>query len=102
MKNQEENLIKILGIEERFGEFENKPYHNVYFHCGEEFKNEKSKGFNVSMVKVRYDTLTKSFEKELTTSEILSLVGKDVEFYYDKYKNVTFANVFDSAQTDKK
>jgi len=94
--------MKIIGIEERFGEFENKPYHNINFHCAEEFVNEKSKGLNVSKIKVRYDVLTDSFDKALTTTEVLSLVGKDVEFYYDKYKNVSIVNVFDSTQATQK
>lgn len=88
--------MKIIGIEEKFGEFENKPYHNVYFHCAKEFDNENSKGFNVSKVKVKYDTLTECCGKELTTKEILSLVGQDVKFHYDEYKNVSFVSVYDS------
>ena len=94
--------MKIIGIEERIGEFENKPYHNVNFHCAEEFENEKSAGVKVSIVKVRYDILTKTFGKELTTSEIKSLVGKDVDFLYDKYKNVSYVEFANSTETSKK
>lgn len=94
--------MKIIGIEERIGEFENKPYHNVNFHCAEEFENEKSEGVRVSIVKVRYDILTKTFGKELTTSEIKSLVGKDVDFLYDKYKNVSYVEFANSTETSKK
>ena len=94
--------MKIIGIEERIGEFENKPYHNVNFHCAEEFENEKSEGVRVSIVKVRYDILTKTFGKELTTSEIKSLVGKNVDFLYDKYKNVSYVEFANSTETSKK
>lgn len=94
--------MKIIGIEERIGEFESKPYHNVNFHCAEEFENEKSEGVRVSIVKVRYDILTKTFGKELTTSEIKSLVGKDVDFLYDKYKNVSYVEFANSTETSKK
>lgn len=94
--------MKIIGIEETSGEFDNRLYHNVNFHCAEEFKTEKSKGLRVSTTKVKYNALTESFDKELTTAEILSLVGQDVDFYYDKYKNVTIVNVIESAPTDKK
>lgn len=94
--------MKIVGIEERIGEFENKPYHNVNFHCVEELTDEKSEGLKVSKVKVRYDILTKTFDKELTTSEIKSLLGKGVEFFYDKYKNVSFVEFLDSTETNKK
>ena len=94
--------MKIIGIEERIGEFENKPYHNVNFHCAEEFENEKSEGVRVSIVKVRYDILTKTFGKELTTSEIKSLVGKNVEFLNDKYKNVSYVEFANSTETSKK
>lgn len=94
--------MKIIGIEEKFGEFENKPYHKVHFHCAEEFHNEKSKGLRVEVVKVKYDILTESFDKALTTAEILSLVGQEVDFYYDKFKNVSIVNVIESTPADKK
>lgn len=94
--------MKIIGIEEKIGEFDNRPYHNVNFHCAEELNDENSKGLKVSIAKVKYDALTNSFDKALTTAEIKSLVGQDVEFYYDKYKNVTIVNVIESASVDKK
>lgn len=94
--------MKIIGIEEKIGEFDNKSYHNVNFHCAEEFNNERSNGLRVSTTKVKYDALTESFDRTLTTSEILSLVGQDVDFYYDKYKNVSIVNIIESKSTDKK
>lgn len=96
--------MKIIGIEERIGEYESKPFHNVNFHCAEEFNNkDKSEGLKLSVVKVRYDVLTKTFGKELTTSEIKSLVGKYIEeFLYDRYKNVSFVEFVDSTETSKK
>lgn len=94
--------MKIIGIEEKNGVYEGSTFHNVYFHCAKEFDNEKSKGFNVSKVKVKYDILTECSGKELTTSEILSLLNHDVKFHYDEYKNVSFVSVFDSNEASKK
>lgn len=95
--------MKIMGIEERIGVYEDKPFHNVNFHCAEEFNNDKSEGLKVSVVKVRYDVLTKTFGKELTTSEIKSLVGKYIEeFLYDRYRNVSYVEFADSTETSKK
>ncbi len=95
--------MKIIGIEERIGVYEDKPFHNVNFHCAEEFNNDKSEGLKVSVVKVRYDVLTKTFGKELTTSEIKSLVGKYIEeFLYDRYRNVSYVEFVDSTETSKK
>ena len=95
--------MKIMGIEERIGAYEDKPFHNVNFHCAEEFNNDKSEGLKVSVVKVRYDVLTKTFGKELTTSEIKSLVGKYIEeFLYDRYRNVSYVEFADSTETSKK
>ncbi len=96
--------MKIVGIEEKIGMYEDKPFHNVNFHCAEEFKNnDKCEGLMVSKVKVRYDVLTKTFGKELTTSEIKSLVGKDVEeFHYDRYGKVSLVEFINSTETSKK
>lgn len=96
--------MKIVGTDEKNGVYGDKPFHNVNLHCAEEFINkDKSEGLRVSVVKVRYDILTKIFGKELTTSEIKSLVGKYVEeFLYDRYKNVSFVEFVDSTETSKK
>ncbi len=96
--------MKIVGIEEKIGMYEDKPFHNINFHCAEEFDNkDKSDGLKVSIVKVRYNVLTKTFGKELTTAEIKSLVGRDIEeFLYDKYRNVSFVEFVDSTETSKK
>ena len=96
--------MKIVGIEERIGVYEDNPFHNVNLHCAEEFgNNDKSEGLKVSIVKVKYNVLTKTFGKELTTLEIKSLVGKDVEeFHYDRYGNVSLVEFVDSTETSKK
>ncbi len=96
--------MKIVGIEEKIGVYEDKPFHNVILHCAEEFyNNDKTEGLRVSKVKVRYDVLTKIFGKELTISEIKSLVGKDVEeFLYDRYSNVKSIEFVEPIETSKK
>lgn len=96
--------MKIVGVEERIGVFEKTPYHNVKFHCAEEFKNDdKSKGLKVSVVKIGYKALTKIFGKELTTSEIKSFVGGYIEaVHYNGYGNVSLIEFDDSIVTSKK
>lgn len=96
--------MKIVGIEEKIGVYEDAPYHNVNLHCAEEFNNNDiSEGLRVSIVKVRFKVLTKIFGKELTKLEIKSLVGKDIEeFYYDKYGNINGIDFVESTETSKK
>lgn len=93
--------MKIIGIEDKIGEYEGSPYHNVNIHTAIEFNNDISKGFNTKKVKVKYDVLTNSFKKAFTTAEILNLVGKDVDFSYDEFKNVKKIEILDSVQDEK-
>jgi len=85
--------MKIIGIEEKIGEYQGSSYHNLYFYCTEALKSEKSAGSEVSSVKVKYDTLIVSLGKAHTIAEIFGFVGKDVEFYYNEFLNVKFANI---------
>lgn len=95
-------MKKIVGIKEQFGEYEDRPYHNIYFHCAEEFDKDKSSGLETSVIKVKYDILTESFGKALNTSEIFSLIGKIIEVYYDKYQSVKLVDIQDSTPTSAK
>jgi len=93
--------MKIIGIEEKIGEFEHTPYHNVYFHTAIEFNGEKNKGYCTKVYKAKYDVLEKSFGKAFTTAEILNLVGKEVDLFYDEYKNVSKIEIITSSSEDK-
>ena len=56
--------MQVLGVREMTGEYEGKPYHKVAFHVGTPFDDDNSNGYNTEVVKVKYDDLTKSFNKQ--------------------------------------
>lgn len=94
--------MQIIGVREITGEYEGKPYHKVAFHCATEFEDENSNGYETEIVKVKYDDLVKSFNKNLTNTEIKNLVNNYVEFHYDKFGNANFVKIITNKEEIKK
>lgn len=94
--------MQVLGVREMTGEYEGKPYHKVAFHVGTPFDDDNSNGYNTEVVKVKYDDLTKSFNKQLTTAEIKEFFNKYIEFHYDKFGNANFVKIITEKEDIKK
>ena len=81
-------MKKVIGVHESQGNFEGTDYHNINFHCSEAFDKDKCEGTKTSIVKVKYDVLCECVGKALMFKEIVSLIGRDVAFYYDEHGKV--------------
>jgi hypothetical protein len=88
--------VKVIGIAESKGEYEGSIYHNVNFQCTVPYEDGKGTGLQAKSVKVKYKVLTECYGKPLTDKEIVAFVGKEVNFYYDEYKNVSVVQVQNS------
>lgn len=82
--------FKIVGVEQKSGVYESIQYNNVKCHCTAPFENGKGSGFKVKEFKVKYSVLSEIVGKQLTEKELAALVGKEVSFYYDEFKNVSY------------
>ncbi|MGN1322653.1 MAG: hypothetical protein ACI4VT_01405 [Bacilli bacterium] len=94
--------LKIVGFEEKSGVFKENPWHNIYFHCTKNFTGENKKGSEVSIVKVKYDVLTDSFNKALTFAELSNFIDKHVEFMYNKDGSVIYVIPAETKSDEKK
>ena len=81
--------MKIIGVEEKSGNFQGNDYHNIVFHCTEPFKSEKGTGLRTESIKVKYVIISENLGKPLTAKEIAAFAGQDANFYYDKFNNVS-------------
>jgi hypothetical protein len=81
--------MKIIGIEIREGTYEGRAYKNVMFYGTEKIKNERSIGVSVRFEKVAFALLE---EKNgiVEDDEVLGLMGKNLDFAYDKYDRVSY------------
>lgn len=73
----------IIGIGRKSGEYEGKKYDNTYLYCT--YPNDGVEGLAVVAVKVKTDRLNGQYAE---------LLGKDVSFLYDQYRNVELVQVY--------
>lgn len=99
---KKDRSVKIVGFEEKSGMYEDRPYHNVYFHCTKNFTGEANKGLKVSIIKVKYDVLSECFDKDLSFNELSILIGQDIEFKYDENGSVIDLEPVDTKSEEKK
>lgn len=96
-------IYQIVGIEEKIGEFQGNPYHNLYFHCEDKFEKDKGYGARTSIKKIKYDVITENAGKDLTISEIANLlIKKDVIFHYNEYGNVCYFEIQTASTSSEK
>ena len=97
----QDRSLEILGFEQKHGEFEGKPWNNIYFHCSREMTGENKAGSEVIVVKVKYDVLSESFGKALTFSELSVFLHKHVEFMYNEKGSVIFVRPVETKSDEK-
>jgi len=90
---------KIVGVEVKQGIYEGITYHNVYFHCTTPIEEEKGKGLKVEVIKAKVNMLSEIFGKPSSVGDATNLIGHDVTFYFDAYKNVNFIRDVKEATT---
>lgn len=96
----EVNDMKLVGVEEKKGTYENKEYHNFILHCTHPFDNGLGEGLEVSVYKVKEKVLSEALGKQITIKDIKAFIGQEVKCYYDQYRNVTYV-VFSDVSTSQ-
>ena len=95
--------VKVLGITEKQGTFEGKPYHSIKFHIAEPFNAKDCYGTETSIQSVKYDNLPFVLERPMRMEELVTYINSEAEFYYDKNGTVTkIAFEADKYETAKK
>lgn len=74
--------FRVVGIERKVGEYNDRPYDNTIIHCTYP-KDGMIDGFAVASVKVKTERL----------GDDVFIVGDKVSFYYDQYGNVLRVNI---------
>lgn len=86
--------MKIIGIVERKGTYENNDYHNVVLHCTR--PDPYSIGEVTEIVKIKMSTHDEVFGKIYEPKDWQALIGKHIIPYYDKYGRVQSIQFLDN------
>ena len=79
--------MKVIGIARQQGEYEGRRYDNFLLYCSTDPSNGTTYigGYCPNMkVKVKSNIMSDC----VNLDQVANLVGHDVDFYYDSYKNV--------------
>jgi hypothetical protein len=93
--------MKLVGIEEKQGTYENRDYHNFVLHCTHPFDNGLGEGVEVSVFKVKEKVLSEALGKQITLKDIKVFIGNEVKCFYDKYRNVSYVVFSEASATQE-
>ena len=86
-------MVQIMGITQKAGVFEGKPYDNVIFQCTEPYEAGKGIGTQSKTYKVKRKTMIEIFGKDLTDKELAGFIGQNAEFYFNEYQQVKYIEI---------
>lgn len=80
--------MKIVGMIQKKGTYEGYDYNKLNIHCTYQDSNGKAAGVLTCIHKIKVQDIERIFGKKYSEKELEALVGKDIEVYYDQWRNV--------------
>lgn len=78
-------MLTVIGVQQKQGEYQGKPYNNYILHCTKEDESGNSFGVISEQVKVKASKVVEIFGHTMTPSDWDELVGKEIRVFYNKY-----------------
>ena len=85
--------MKIVGVIERKGTYEDNNYHNVNLHCTR--PDENAMGVISEVVKIKFSEHENILGKKYTPEDWRNLIGKEIIPMYDKYGRTNYIKFLD-------
>lgn len=80
--------FKIVGISEKQGTYQDKPYHNLVLYCTSSPTNNNTLGVQGDKFKMKWENVAQAFHIQrpsFTLNDFMHLVGKTAYIYFDRY-----------------
>ena len=80
-------MLKLVGVQRKFGEYEGKNYDNVMLHCTQDCPTTPTiAGDTVEVIKIKAVRIRDVFDGLISTdTDWRSLIGAELEVFYDRY-----------------
>lgn len=75
--------MKVVGVQEKSGEYQGQKYHNYLTHCLKE--DDNALGVISEIVKLKYAKVSEVFGHPMNPEDWQSLISKDIRCYFDKF-----------------
>lgn len=79
--------MRVVGIEHKQGVYEGRPYDKYNIHCLENESGDLLAGETCHTIKLKAVKLSEAFGFLVTESDLVSLLGSEINPLYDRYKN---------------
>lgn len=76
--------VKLLGMRETQGIFQDKPFHSLKLHISEPFTASDSYGEETSVHSIKFDRIPYIFGRPIEVKEIAMCVGLEIDISFDK------------------
>ena len=96
---------KVIGIYISQGEYKDNPYKKLVINVTR--KDDKTEGLRAEQYKIKYADLNDALNLNMAQTEVekllpkdfANLIGKEVDFFYDQWKNVKSVIIFDTPKS---
>lgn len=86
--------MKVVGIQEKKGNYQGTEYHNYLIHCLKD--DEEAIGQISEVVKVKFVKAKEVFGRVMSADDFNALIGKEIRCYFDCYGVTTEIRVIKS------
>lgn len=75
--------MKLIGVQEKKGEYQGTNYHNIILHVTKQ--DDNALGAVTETVKVKRASVTEVFGKDMQSKDFEAALGKDINVFYNRY-----------------
>lgn len=91
---------KVIGVQEKAGEYQGHEYHNVLLHTTTTADN--ALGEVTEVIKVKYNDVPEVFNKVMKSEDWQNLIGNEISVMYDRYGRTADIQIHEQKQNGGK
>lgn len=95
-KGGHENMLNVVGVQEKIGNYQGVDYHNVMIHCINDYPLVNCFGQTTETIKVKFALVKEVFGKPMSSADWQNLVGKAIKVTYNRFGNVDEVRIIES------
>lgn len=79
--------MKVVGIQEKSGNYQGSDYHNYLLHCLKD--DDNALGQVSEIIKIKFANVKEVFGKPMSLDDFNGLIGQEIRCYYNRFGQAT-------------
>lgn len=87
-KGGHENMLNVVGVQEKKGNYQGYDYHNIIIHCINDNPATQCFGQLTENFKIKFSLVKEVFGKTMSSADWQNLIGEAIKVTYNRFGNV--------------